>query len=50
MTAAEVIQPCDFDGVKLALTPEGKLHYSGKPHGGGSAIMFMRDIYANGSS
>ncbi|RFC31634.1 MAG: hypothetical protein DID92_2727745642 [Candidatus Nitrotoga sp. SPKER] len=29
MTPAEIIQSCDFDGVKLALTPEGKLHYSG---------------------
>lgn len=31
MTAAEIIQSADFDGVKLDLTPEGKLHYSGDP-------------------
>lgn len=31
MTAAEIIQSCDFDGVHLDLTPEGKLHYSGDP-------------------
>lgn len=31
MNAAQIIQSCDFDGVRLALTPEGKLHYSGDP-------------------
>lgn len=29
MTAAEIIQSADFDGVSLDLTPEGKLHYFG---------------------
>lgn len=31
MNAAQIIQSCDFDGVRLDLTPEGKLHYSGDP-------------------
>lgn len=31
MDATKIIQACDFDGVRLALTPEGKLHYSGDP-------------------
>ena len=29
MNAAQIIQSCDFDGVRLALTPEGELHYLG---------------------
>lgn len=31
MTADQIIQSCSFDGVHLALTNEGKLHYSGDP-------------------
>ena len=31
MDAAQLIQSADFDGIHLALTPEGKLHYSGDP-------------------
>lgn len=31
MNAAQIIQSCDFDGVRLAITPEGGLHYSGDP-------------------
>lgn len=31
MDAAAIIHSCDFDGVRLDLTPEGKLHYSGDP-------------------
>lgn len=31
MTADQLIQSADFDGVRLTLTPEGKLHYSGDP-------------------
>lgn len=31
MNALQIIQSCDFDGVRLALTPEGGLHYSGDP-------------------
>lgn len=31
MNATQIIQSCDFDGVRLTLTPEGKLHYSGDP-------------------
>lgn len=31
MNAAQIVQSCDFDGVRLALTPAGKLHYSGDP-------------------
>lgn len=31
MNAAQIINSCDFDGVRLALTPEGGLHYSGNP-------------------
>lgn len=31
MDAAAILHSCDFDGVRLDLTPEGKLHYSGDP-------------------
>ena len=31
MDAVQLIQSADFDGVRLDLTPEGKLHYSGYP-------------------
>lgn len=31
MNAAQLIHAADFDGVRLALTDEGGLHYSGNP-------------------
>ena len=31
MDVAQLIHSADFDGVRLDLTPEGKLHYSGDP-------------------
>ena len=31
MTADEIIKSCNFDGVKLSLTSENGLHYSGDP-------------------
>ena len=31
MNIASLLESADFDGVRLDLTPEGKLHYSGDP-------------------
>ena len=31
MTAIEIIVSCSFGGIRLDLTPEGGLHYSGDP-------------------